>query len=230
LEAIAKFWIYRNFPKASEGFMTDIKINLVKNQAIGRISMEMGLNRWMMVEKSMESKLRNNEHQMGCLFESFMGALFLDFKKVVVKDEDNLFQNTFVTGPGFQMAQKFIENIFEHHIDWVSLIQNDDNYKNILQVKVQKEFKLTPTYLEIAKTEEEGYHMGVYVCLGMPDYDVRHTDSVKIDTFEGIQEHFKKKGKCLVFLGEGKHKIKKKAEQLACMMALGGEIENLVEN
>jgi hypothetical protein len=24
-----------------------------------------------------------------------------------------------------------------------------------------------------------------------------------------------------VFLGEGKHKIKKKAEQLACMMALG---------
>ena len=36
------------------------------------------------------------------------------------------------------MAQKFIENVFEKHIDWVALIQNDDNYKNILQVKNTK--------------------------------------------------------------------------------------------
>ena len=35
----------------------------------------------------------------------------------------------FVTGPGFQMAQKFIESVFEKHIDWVALIKNDDNYK-----------------------------------------------------------------------------------------------------
>ena len=40
------------------------------------------------------------------------------------------------------MAQKFIEAVFERHIDWVSLIKNDDNYKNILQVKIQKEFMM----------------------------------------------------------------------------------------
>jgi dsRNA-specific ribonuclease len=226
LECITKYYLYRRFPKENEGFMTEKKIAIVKNEAIGRIAYEMGLHKWYIISKhAEEKKIRTNLKKLGCLFEAFIGALFLDFNKMTLVDEENWFSGFFKTGPGFQMAQVFIENVFEQHIDWVALINRDDNYKNILQVKVQKEFKLTPTYLEIAKTEEEGYHMGVYVCLGMPDYDVRHSDSVKIDTFDGIQEHFKKKGKCLVFLGEGKHKIKKKAEQLACMMALGGEIE-----
>ena len=59
-------------------------------------------------------------------------------------DEEGWFKNVFVTGPGFQMAQIFVESIFEKHVDWVKLLQDDDNYKNILQVKIQKEFKDTP--------------------------------------------------------------------------------------
>ena len=33
------------------------------------------------------------------------------------------FKNVFVTGPGFQIAQIFIESIFEKHVDWMKLIQ-----------------------------------------------------------------------------------------------------------
>ena len=62
-----------------------------------------------------------------------------------------------VTGPGFQMAQIFVENIFEERVDWIKLIKTDDNYKNILQVKIQKEFKITPDYLEIEHDIENGY-------------------------------------------------------------------------
>ena len=47
-----------------------------------------------------------------------------------------------MTGPGFQVVQIFIEQVFEKHVDWIELICNDDNYKNILQVKLQKEFKV----------------------------------------------------------------------------------------
>ena len=47
------------------------------------------------------------------LFEAFIGALFLDFNKINIEDNDNWFKNVFVTGPGFQIAQIFIENIFE---------------------------------------------------------------------------------------------------------------------
>ena len=225
LECVTKYLLYRRFPKADEGFMTEKKIAIVKNEAIGKIALEMGLHKWLILSKhAEEKKIRTNLKKLGCLFESFVGALFLDFNKVEVKDEENWFQNMFVTGPGFQMAQKFIENVFEQHIDWVALIQNDDNYKNILQVKIQKEFKVTPHYLEIEHDLELGYKMGVYLCLGQPIYNLTHNDAVDISFFKNfaaIQELVTdNNGKVFIFMGEGQHKIKRKAEQIACNEAL----------
>ena len=121
------------------------------------------------------------------------------------------------------MAQKFIENIFEKHIDWVDIIQNDDNYKNILQVKIQKEFKVTPHYLMLEQDVDLGYKMGVYLCLGQPIHAVDIHQALNIaqfKTFAGIQAHLQTTDKLLLFLGEGQHKIKRKAEQIACNQAL----------
>ena len=224
LELVTKYYLYRRFPKENEGFMTEKKIAIVKNEAIGKIAMEMHLNKWLILSKhAEEKKIRTNLKKLGCLFESFIGALFLDFNKIEVKDEAGWFQQMFVTGPGFQMAQKFIENIFEKHIDWIALIQNDDNFKNILQVKIQKEFKVTPHYLEIDHDLDNGYKMGVYLCMGQSIYNCTTEDAIHIDnlkTFAKIQEYIEKNNKLLLFLGEGQHKIKRKAEQIACDEAL----------
>jgi dsRNA-specific ribonuclease len=224
LECVTKYLLYRRFPKADEGFMTEKKIAIVKNEAIGKIALEMGLNKWLILSRhAEEKKIRTNLKKLGCLFESFIGALFLDFNKIVVKDEENWFRNIFVTGPGFQMAQKFIETVFERHIDWIALIQNDDNYKNILQVKIQKEFKVTPHYLEIEHDIELGYKMGVYLCLGQAIHTLSHSDSVDISyfkNFKAIQDFANETKKVFIFMGEGQHKIKRKAEQIACNEAL----------
>lgn len=227
LELVTKYYLYRRFPKENEGFMTEKKIAIVKNEAIGKIAYEMGLHKWLVLSKhAEEKKIRTNLKKLGCLFESFLGALFLDFNKRVVKDEDGWFQDMFVTGPGFQMVQKFIENIFEKHINWIDLIQNDDNYKNILQVKIQKEFKVTPHYLEMDHDIEMGYRMGVYLCIGQPIHEAqkRMAQAVPITsvrTFSEIHSHIEENGdKILLFMGEGTHKIKRKAEQEACMRAL----------
>ena len=177
LECITKYYLYRRFPKENEGFMTEKKIALVKNEAIGKLALEMGLHKWYIISKhAEEKKTRTNLKKLGCLFESFLGALFLDFNKIEIKDEDSWFQNVFVTGPGFQIAQTFIESIFEKHVDWMKLIRDDDNYKNILQVKIQKEFKDTPHYLEIRHDIDIGYEMGVYLCLGQQIHEVKHHD------------------------------------------------------
>ena len=233
LELVTKYYLYRRFPKENEGFMTEKKIAIVKNEAIGKIAMEMKLHNWLILSKhSEEKKIRTNVKKIGCLFESFLGALFLDFNKIQVKDEDGWFEQMFVTGPGFQMAQKFVENIFEKHIDWISLIQNDDNYKNILQVKIQKEFKVTPHYIEIEYDVDYGYKMGVYLCLGQSIHnldfnhamDIKHFEKGEKDDekdsgylFKKIQEYITlHNGKIFLFLGEGQHKIKRKAEQIAC--------------
>ena len=221
LECITKYYLYRRFPKENEGFMTEKKIALVKNESIGKMAYEMGLHKWFVLSKHAESKqTRTNLKKLGCLFESFIGALFLDFNKIQVKDDEKWFEQVFVTGPGFQMAQIFIEKVFENHVDWISLIRNDDNYKNILQVKIQKEFKITPHYMEIKEhSADEGYHMGVFLCLGQAAHAVKVEHSIPLSKFtcySDIHQYMSQHGKIFVFLGEGKHKIKKKAEQLAC--------------
>jgi len=225
LECITKYYLYRRFPKENEGFMTEKKIALVKNEAIGKMAYEMGLHKWFILSKNAETKqIRTNLKKLGCLFESFIGAMFLDFNKLSVIDEDCWFKNVFLTGPGFQMVQIFIENVFERHVDWMSLIQNDDNYKNILQVRIQKEFKVTPHYMEVVEhNADQGYHMGVYLCLGQPVFGLTHYNSInssEFNSFHEIHHYMSTTGKIFLFLGEGIHKIKKKAEQVACESAL----------
>jgi dsRNA-specific ribonuclease len=221
LECIAKFELYRRFPKENEGFMTEKKIALVKNEAIGRLALEMGLNKWFILSKHAEAKqTRTNLKKLGCLFESFLGAIFLDYGRLEVKDD--LFKG--FMGPGFQFAQVFIMSVFERHVDWMSLIQNDDNYKNILQVRIQKEFKVTPYYMEIEEHHSEnGYYMGVYLCLGQSSIGLKHHQSMSYKDFTSfmeIHEYMSRNGRVFLFLGEGKHNIKKKAEQMACESAI----------
>jgi dsRNA-specific ribonuclease len=204
--------------------MTEKKIALVKNEHIGKLAYELKLHKWFILSKHAEEKnTRTNFKKLGCLFEAFIGALFLDVNKISITDEENWFNNIFTTGPGFQMAQIFIESIFEKHVDWVTLIKTDDNYKNIFQVLVQKEFKITPTYLEINHTIESGYEMGVYICLGQEIYETSIKKAInytEIGSFKNIQELLEKESKLFIFMGKGVHKIKKKAEQIACEEAL----------
>jgi len=224
LECITKYYLYRRFPKANEGFMTEKKIALVKNESIGKLAYEIGLHNWLMISAhAEEKKIRTNLKKLGCLFESFLGALFLDFNKINVNDSEGWWKSLFVTGPGFQMAQKFVENVFENHIDWVKLIKTDDNYKNILQIKIQKEFKTTPQYLEVNYDIEKGYTTGVYLCLGQNIHNLTHNDSIRykhLNSFKEINNYLDKHEKAFIFLGEGTHKIKKKAEQISCENAL----------
>ena len=65
--------------------------------------------------------------------------------------------------------------------------------------------------------------MGVYLCLGQQIHNLTHRDSVSVKTFgtfAAIQEHVAAKGRAFIFMGEGQHKIKRKAEQIACNEAL----------
>lgn len=224
LELITKYYLYRRFPKEDEGFMTEKKIALVKNEHIGKLAHQMRLNKWFILSRNTEEKnTRNNLKKLGCLFEAFLGALFLDFNKISINDEQGWFKNVFVCGPGFQMAQIFVEAVFEKFVDWQQLINNDDNFKNILQVKIQKEFKTTPDYIEISRDSDKGYVMGVYLCLGKPIHSVTSTDAVPYSTygsFEAIQSEFVHAKHVFICLGYGTHCVKKKAEQAACEEAI----------
>ena len=121
------------------------------------------------------------------------------------------------------MAQIFIENVFEQHVDWDNLINNDDNFKNKLQVLVQKKFKTTPHYLQISYDQETGYNMGLFICLGSSIHEFQISDAInfnKFGNFDEIEKYLEENKKCLIYLSSSIHKIKKKAEQAACNLAL----------
>jgi len=215
LECIVKYYLYRRFPKASEGFMTEKKIMLVRNETIGRFAYELGLHKYFIISRNAEEKgIRTHLKKLGCLFEAFVGAIFLDFNKVSINDD--WFKYTFMVGPGLQMAQLFIENVLERHVDWNALIHKDDNYKNILQVKVQKQFKQTPYYVEWGYDPEEGYDIGVYIA-----FNIEHSSEIKsnknIIDYTKCDINFNSMSEEYIYeLSRKRHKIKKKAEQDAC--------------
>jgi dsRNA-specific ribonuclease len=270
LNSITMLYLYRRFPKANEGFMTDKKIAIVKNEAIGRICYEMGLNKWLILSRAAEDKgVRTDYKRLGCLFEAFLGALFLNMNQCqlshdgqrwiayggvggvgrrnwhVRRDDvasqpqlpqkDDVTDTGFEFGPGYQMAQRFVENVFERHIDWTELILKDDNYKNIFQEKLQKEFKLTPNYLEISGprvataasaglTDRPDYVMGVFLCLGQSIHNMHVEDAIPIEQvgadIMSLVAYTQQHDRVFICFGTGKHKLKKKAEQLACKRAL----------
>jgi dsRNA-specific ribonuclease len=245
LEAITKFYLYKRFPNENEGFMTEKKIAIVKNESIGKFAYEMKINKWLLLSNCAEEKKnRSNYKKLGCIFEAFIGALFLDLNNINIKDENKWFELIFKTGPGFQLVQIFLENIFEEHINWNELLHNDDNYKNKLQIILQKEFKTTPHYIEIER-DIDGYNMGVYLCLGYNIHNMNIKDAICIDEILKIEsdisdniiveesninysEKLKKIRKYLninnnmifLYLGSSKHKIKRKAEKLGCEYAI----------
>lgn len=221
LECITKMYLYKRFPKEDEGFMTEKKIALVKNEHIGKLALDMSLNRWFVMSRHAEEKnTRHNVKKLGCLFEAFLGALFLDFNGLAIHDRDRMFDDVFLTGPGFQIAQIFLERVFDQHVDWSSIIHVHDNFKNILQVKIQKAFKVTPHYIIHDSTSQ--FEMGVYIVLGEPGSlsPERATPFKEYGSCECVLDHYSRTGSAFIYMARGAHPIKKKAEQIACKKAI----------
>ena len=108
-----------------------ILISLVKNESIGTLVLEMGLDKWLIVSKHSE-KIRTDLTSLGGLFEAFIGAIFLDFNHLSIQDTNGWFDTVFSSGPGFQMAQIFIESVFRKHDAWLMKMSESENYKTLI--------------------------------------------------------------------------------------------------
>ena len=72
LECVTKYLLYRRFPKADGGFMTEKKIAIVKNEAIGKIALEMGLHQWLIISKHAEERGVSHHDVNDELFEAIL--------------------------------------------------------------------------------------------------------------------------------------------------------------
>lgn len=147
LSASIASYLYERFPNEQEGFLTRIRTKIVCGEMLGKLALKMGLNKYLVISKYVEEKCngRKSVKILEDLFESLIGAIYLDFNNYDLEFKNMDFYSTF----GFQICQLFIINIIEKFVDFSDLILNDYNFKDKLIKYFQNKYKQFPQFKEI---------------------------------------------------------------------------------
>lgn len=127
LNVVVAQYLFDRYPSQNEGFLTKLRTKLVNGDALAYFSKELGFGKYILLSKNIEDNFngRNQINILEDVFESFIGALYIDF-------QNNKVHESFYSGIGFQTCQKFIINLIEDKIDFEQLINTDTNYKQQL--------------------------------------------------------------------------------------------------
>lgn len=121
-------YIYNRYPNSNEGFMSSLKKALISRWVLGQLAEKCGFNEYMVISKTLDDKYDARYDIKKCcdILEAFIGAIYLDFNK-----DKHGFLSSFMSGPGFQVAEMFFINLLEDPesgIDITSYIIDDKNY------------------------------------------------------------------------------------------------------
>jgi ribonuclease-3 len=147
-------YLMKRFPEENEGFMTDLKKEIVCNEMLGTLSQKIGLDRFYIISRHNEDVCsgRTNSKKLGDILEAFIGALWTD------SDND------------FKILYSFVICLVETYIDIPRILMNNRNFKEQLQKLYQSKFHHTPTYTvlsastnqySMAAVDERGVHLGI---------------------------------------------------------------------
>lgn len=146
IDAIIGNYIYMRFPNSDEGFLSTMKKQLVSRWTLGHLADKCGFGEYMIISKTLDLKndARKDIKKLCDVLEAFVAAIYLDFNA-----EKNGFLSTFLSGPGYQVAEKFVINLLEHPdslVDITSLIMDDGNYKIKLRNLLRRMRQTDPIY------------------------------------------------------------------------------------
>lgn len=123
--------LFLNFPEMPESTMTLYKIALVREETLAEVAQKIWLNQQIFISKG-EEKNRGREKASitSDALEALIGYLYLDM--------------------GFEVAEKFVlENIYPKVTEIAKMPVK--SYKTMAQERVQKLFKVLPSYIDNEK-------------------------------------------------------------------------------
>ena len=126
LGAIVCELLFRKFPDYLEGELTRVKSVVVSRRTCAKISKKLGLDEFLVLGKGMGSQEETPSSVLADVFESLVGAIYLD--------------------GGMDAAKRFILEHIEAEVDATVDGQGGVNYKSQLQQVAQRQFGETPTY------------------------------------------------------------------------------------
>jgi len=124
--------LYTRFPEYQEGDLTKIKSVVVSRRTCARMSLEYGLGDFLFLGKGMHLHSKVPGNMLADVFESVVGAIYLD--------------------GGLDVAKAFILKYLSPEIESVAEGAHG-NYKSLLQQVAQREFGATPQYVVL---DEQG--------------------------------------------------------------------------
>lgn len=116
------------YPDKTEGDLTKKRASLVNELSLCEIAIELGLDKCIQLGRSeLEVGMNQNQRILASCLEALMGALYLD--------------------GGFEVVKKIIETLFVDKLEKLrSGVNEFEDFKTLLQEKVQKKFHITPSY------------------------------------------------------------------------------------
>ena len=140
LSAVAATYLKERFSGQGEGFMTNLRTEIVNNDRLGELAKKVGFTPWLVISRHVEEVCdgRQNLRLLGSMFEAWLGALYYSAGK---------------GGKGFEAVQNFVISVMEKHIYFVELITKNTNYKDQLLRWFQAEYHQPPKYKVV---HEEG--------------------------------------------------------------------------
>ena len=126
-------YLYQIYPNSLEGELTKIKSNIVSRRTCAELATDLGLIDFLQLGKGMGARKELPQSLAAAVFESLIGALYLD--------------------AGLQVAREFILRQMRPLIDEVARLGHQDNFKSVLQQVLQRLGHMNPAYIVV---EESG--------------------------------------------------------------------------
>ncbi|MBX7232452.1 MAG: ribonuclease III [Bdellovibrionales bacterium] len=126
--------LMNEYPELNEGDLSKLRASLVNESILAEMAREHGFDQHLRLGKGEAvSGGAKKPRLLACVFEAFLGALFID--------------------SGFDTTYEFIKKMFSERVHKINP-QNPSNYdhKTQLQEKSQDLHRLTPTYVVIQET------------------------------------------------------------------------------
>ena len=117
--------IYLNHQELNQGGMSKLKAQFIKSESEANYALKLHLDEYIKYGKSMQGEIKSNHSILEDVFESFIGAIYLD--------------------QGAEFAYKFVRSIFEDDIKKATIIRELDP-KSELQEAIQAENKESVAY------------------------------------------------------------------------------------
>ncbi len=154
LGAVVSTYLNKRFPSENEGFLTDLKKEIVCNEMLGHLSQKIGLDKFYIISRHNEEICngRQNTKKLGDILEAFLGALWID------SEHD------------FKVVYTFVVSLIETYINIPKILMNNRNFKEQLQKIYQGKYHYTPTYAMVSSSinlytmavvDKNGEHIGV---------------------------------------------------------------------